>query len=93
VETEKQFVLDGKLLAVADLAVMEGEWILAVYEITNKHGLMGKKLALYQLWAYYNYDIEVCEVSADTILNATSMPAIVKHELVNCDKYFTNTRK
>ena len=90
---EHEFKIDGRVIFKPDLTLMINNRVVAIYEIVHRHGLNGKKLGRIQSWCYRNYDFPVYEINADYILNQVSTPPIVGYELLDADKYETDTSR
>lgn len=64
---------------VPDITVYENNKIKAIYEVTHKHDLDGKKLHEMQKFAYYNnIHFPIYEVEAEWILNRCRKPKIIQ---------------
>lgn len=78
-KTEKKFMVDKSILFVPDIACYKNGILECLYEVTHKHPLQGRKLALIEYWCYRNStELVVYEVSADYILAQTEKPEFIR---------------
>lgn len=78
-ECEKPFYVEGLIVFVPDVIVINNGIIDRIYEVVYNHPIDGKKLGLMQYWSYRNKtELNVFEVSTDFILKQTSKPDYIE---------------
>jgi hypothetical protein len=81
-EAEKKFYINGKIVFVPDVTLLDNNIVVAIYEIEHRHGMTGKKLGMIQSWQYRNYPFAIIEIGAERILNQVEKPLTIQYEIM-----------
>ena len=85
---EYPLTVRGAYVIVPDVVCFIDGILNCAYEVTYKNPLSGRKLGLYEYWAYMNNTtLAVFEVNADYILKQTEKPSFIKSEYYIIDPY------
>ena len=83
-KTEVPFYIDSEIVFVPDIVCSDNGIITAMYEVVNSHPVSGHKLAMIQMWSYFNHtEFILFEVSAEWILKQTEKP----ERIIQIDSY------
>jgi len=84
---EVPFYIDSEIAFVPDIVCTDNGIITAMYEVVNTHPVSGHKLAMIQMWSYFNHtEFSLFEVSAEWILKQTEKP----ERIIQIDSYNIN---